>query len=198
MSQSKTSTHTRANSTTVKRLDRSDLRARKHERSSFHELKRSPIVLIFDGVFGNYNQGAIFRLCDAFMVEKVYFCGAKLMPGHRRFLKAARGTHKWVPHEAGGDVKTTVESYAKRGYQIIIGEQCEGSISILEAEISSPVCIVLGGELSGVSPEILPLADHIIELPSLGMANSLNVAMTASILVMSAYKTLMLKSVQSQ
>ena len=173
----------------VKRLNRADLRARKHERSSFHDIERTPIILVFDGVFGNYNQGAIFRLCDAFMVEKVYFCSAELMPGHRRFLKAARGTHKWVPHEAGGDTLTVVRSYAERGYQVIIAEQCEGSVSILEADICSPVCIVLGGELSGVSSEVLPLADHIVELPSLGMANSLNVAMSAGMLVMSAYES---------
>jgi len=172
------------------RLDRGELRARKHDRATFRALPRTPIVLVLDGVFGNYNQGALFRLADAFMLEHLHFCGAPIMPGHRRFTKAARGTLPWVPYSAEEEVTEVVKRYASAGYQIVAVEQCEGSVSALDAPLRGPLCLVLGGELAGVSDEVLALADLTVELPSMGMANSLNVAMTAGMLVFSAYQAL--------
>ena len=177
--------------TPVERLDREGLRARKHERATFHELKRTPIVMVLDGVFGNYNQGALFRLADAFMLERLHFCGAPVMPGHRRFVKAARGTLPWVPYDDEQSVVEVVRGYAERGYQVVAVEQCEGSVPVFEARFVGPVCLVLGGELAGVSPEALALADLTVELPTLGMANSLNVAMSAGMLTLSVYQALL-------
>ena len=174
---------------TPNRLDRASLRSRKHSREEFKELERTPIALVLDGVFGNYNQGALFRLADALMLEQIHFCGVELQTWHRRFLKSARGTHKWVPHTVGMQTREVLENYSTLGYQIVIVEQCEESVSLLDAERATPVCLVLGGELSGVSPDLLSLADLIVELPSLGMANSLNVAMSAGMVAMSAFKS---------
>ena len=174
---------------TPKKLDRTSLRSRKHSREDFKNLERTPIVLVLDGVFGNYNQGALFRLADALMLEQIHFCGVELQTWHRRFLKSARGTHKWVPHTTGKHASGLIENYSSLGYQIVIVEQCEGSVSLLDAELKTPLCLVFGGELTGVSQELLSLSDLIVELPSLGMANSLNVAMSAGMVAMSAFKS---------
>ncbi|MEE2643313.1 MAG: TrmH family RNA methyltransferase [Myxococcota bacterium] len=174
------------------RLDRDDLRARKHDRARFHTLDRTPIALVLDGVFGSYNQGAIFRLADAFLIERIHFCGTPVIAGHRRFLKAARGTHPWVPYTSEEEVTAVVQRYADQGYQVVAVEQCEGSVSVLDLndQLRAPLCLVLGGELSGVSPEALELAELVVEHPTLGMANSLNVAMSAGMLVLSAYRSI--------
>ena len=172
------------------RLTREALRARKGDRAAFRERARLPISLILDDVQGTYNQGAIFRLCDAFMLEKVHLCGAALQTQHRRFLKAARGTHGWVPYTEHQDILAVLDAYRAKGYQLIAVEQCEGSVPIHELRFSSRVCLILGGELSGVSEPVLARADVIAELPSDGMANSLNVAMSAGIAVYAAYSAM--------
>ena len=168
------------------RLTRQDLRQRKPTRSHFETLERQRIALVLDGVEGTYNQGAIFRLCDAFLLEKVHFCGVELQLSHRRFLKAARGTHGWVPHGHGEDIELVIQTYRERGYQIVAVEQCLGSQEIDDIAFDSCVCLVFGGELTGVSQAIIDSADVVAELPSLGMANSLNVAMSAGIAVYAA------------
>ena len=178
-------------STGPQRLDRQDLRNRKTERQTFHQKARAPIVLILDGVDGNYNKGAIFRLCDALMVEKVHFCGAEVEPWHHRFKKSARGTYKWVPYEDGEDVARVIASYRTLGYQIVVAEQCSGSVPVWDVCFEKPVCIILGGELSGVSPQVVVMADVVVELPTMGMANSLNVSMSAGMLVLAAYSQFM-------
>ena len=172
------------------RLYTSELRARKHDRAQFATLPRTPIVLILDGVHGNYNKGAMFRLCDAFMVEKIHFCRTTLEPRHRRFAKSARGTYRWVPHEVGEDTLAVINDYRERGYRIVVTEQCEGSVGLETADLSGPICIVLGGELEGVAPDVVAAADAVVELPTLGMANSLNVSLSAAMMVLSAYRQL--------
>ena len=174
----------------LERLDRAALRARKLDRFTFKDQPRTPIVLILDGVEGNYNKGAVFRLCDAFMLEHLHLCNTDLEYWHRRFTKAARGTMKWVPYTVGENTMTVIERYRAEAYQIIVAEQCEGSVPVWEAVFSDPLCIVLGGELTGVSGEVIGQADLCVELPTMGMANSLNVSMSAGMLVFAAYQQL--------
>lgn len=170
------------------RLYTRDLRARKHDRAGFRQLPRTPIALILDGVHGHYNKGAMFRLCDAFMVEMIHFCRTTLEPRHRRFAKSARGTYRWVPHRIGEETLSVIQDYRSRGYRVVVAEQCEGSVSLEDADLSGPICIVMGGELEGVAPDVVAAADAVVELPTLGMANSLNVSLSAAMMVLSAYR----------
>ena len=172
------------------RLDTDALRSRKIDREAFTEIPRSPIALVLDGVYGNYNKGALFRLADAFLVEKLHFCGTTLEHWHRRFKKSARGTQGWVPHSVDEDTLEVLGAYRERGYQIVVVEQCTGSIPLLETRFSSPVCIVLGGEIRGVNPAVVEAADLVVELPTMGMANSLNVSMSAGMVVLMAFQQL--------
>ena len=165
------------------RLSREDLRDRKGPRKQFRARSRQPITIVLDGVLGTYNQGAIFRLCDAFLIEKVHFCKTTIHSKHRRFLKSARGTQKWVPYTDGENCLELVRDYRQKGYQIVVAEQCTGSTPALTAQYNSPVCLVLGGELAGVSQDVVDAADLVVEFPCHGMANSINVSMTAAMLV---------------
>ncbi len=175
---------------TPSRLDTEALRARKPDRHTFRDAPRVPIAIVLDGVQGNYNKGAIFRLCDAFLIEHLHLCDTTLEHWGRRFVKAARGTYHWVPYTVGEDTVEVVRAYQTKGYQVVVTEQCTGSIPVWEAELRGPVCIVLGSEMEGVSPAVVAAADVIVELPTMGMANSLNVSMSAAMLVMSAFRSL--------
>ena len=175
----------------LERLDTEALRARKERREGFKERPRTPIVLVLDGVQGSYNHGAIFRLCDALMIERLHLCHTELASGHRRFVKAARGTYKWVPHVTGEATVEVLAHYRAEGYHVVAVEQCEGSLPVGEAHFKRPLCLVLGGELSGVSEQALELVDLCVELPTLGMANSMNVAMSAGMVALTAYQQLL-------
>ena len=83
-----------------------------------------------------------------------------------------------------------LDAYKARGYQVVVTEQCHGSVPVSEAVFTAPLCIVLGGETSGVSPGVVEAADLVVELPTLGMANSLNVSMSAGMVVLSAFRSL--------
>ncbi len=172
------------------RLTTDHLRDRKPARETFDALPRTPIALVLDGVTGPYNQGALFRLADGFLLEWLHFCKADIQPHNRRLKKAARGTMDWVRFSVGEDTVEVVQAYRDRGYQIVAAEQADGSVSAREAVFRGPVCVVMGAELLGVSDPVLALADVVVEFPSLGMANSLNISMSAAMLVHSVYDRL--------
>ncbi len=171
----------------ARRIGTDALRARKPDRADFESIPRTPIALVLDGVHGPYNQGALFRLADGFLLEKLHFCRATLVAWNRRFKKAASGTPRWVPHAVGEATGDVVCAYRGRGYQIVVAEQAAGSVPVWEAPLRAPMCIVLGAELDGVSESVVALADVVVELPSLGMANSLNISMSAAMMIVSAY-----------
>jgi len=74
-----------------------ELRRNKIAREEFLTLPRRPITVVLDGVTQNYNIGAVFRLCDAFLVQQLVICGTQVDLRKRRLVQAAQGTQHWVP-----------------------------------------------------------------------------------------------------
>ncbi len=74
-----------------------ELRLSKVTREEFLTRPRRPTTVVLDGVSQSYNIGAIFRLCDAFLVQQPVICGTKLDLRKRRLVQAAQGTQHWVP-----------------------------------------------------------------------------------------------------
>jgi tRNA G18 (ribose-2'-O)-methylase SpoU len=73
-------------------LAKADLRQGKPDREAFPTLPRGPITVVLNGIKQNYNIGAIFRLCDAFLAVRLVICGTKINLRKRKLVQAARGT----------------------------------------------------------------------------------------------------------
>ena len=138
---------------------------------------------MLDGVTQNYNIGAIFRLCDAFLVQQLVICGTKVELHKRRLVQAAQGTQHWVPWSERQHASQAVAEAKARGAWVVVAEQTTTSVRPEQLVPVFPVTLVLGGERSGVSPEVIEAADAAVAIPMLGMANSLNVATAAAILL---------------
>ena len=78
-------------------LTTAELRRTKSSRDEFIARPRRPITVVLNGVSQNYNIGAIFRLCDAFLVQQLVICGRKVDLHKRKLVQAAQGTQHWVP-----------------------------------------------------------------------------------------------------
>ncbi len=160
-----------------------ELRHNKLTRDEFLARPRKPITVVLDGVTQNYNIGAIFRLCDAFLVQQLVICGTKVELHKRRLVQAAQGTQHWVPWSERQHASEAVADAKVRGAWVVVAEQTTASVHPEQLAPVFPVTLVLGGERSGVSPEAIEVADAAVAIPMLGMANSLNVATTAAILL---------------
>jgi tRNA G18 (ribose-2'-O)-methylase SpoU len=100
-----------------------ELRAAKLTRDEFLARPRIPIMVVLDGVRPNYNIGAIFRLCDAFLVQQLVICGTKAELHKRRLVQAAQGAQHWVPRGERQHAGEAVAESKARGAWVVVAEQ---------------------------------------------------------------------------
>ena len=160
-----------------------ELRRGKCDRASFSQKPRLPVTVVLDEVRQAYNIGAIFRLCDAMLVESLVVAGVEVNLRKRRLAQAAQGTQHWTPWAQVDSAEVAVAKAKADGYQVVVVELASNSVRPEDFVPAFPVCIVLGGERGGVSPAVMKLADAAIEIPMRGMANSINLATAAAIVL---------------
>jgi tRNA G18 (ribose-2'-O)-methylase SpoU len=170
-------------STSDRQLSRAELRGPKPDRVEFTALPRQPITLVLDRVRQSYNIGAIFRLCDAFLVERLVIAGTIVDLRKRKLVQAARGTQRWVPWEHVENAAVAVAAAKSAGARIVAVEQTSAGVAPENLAPVFPVCLVLGSEMAGIAQEIIDMADAAVTIPMLGMANSINVATAAAIVL---------------
>ena len=140
-----------------------------------------PFTVVLNNIRSLYNVGSIFRTADGVGIEKLWLCGITGHPPDPKISKTALGAENTVPWEHSWNIDTVLKELKKRHYQIVFLEQMDRSIPYQNFEPKSPVCLVLGNEISGVSEETLSLCDAAIEIEMAGLKNSLNVTVAFGI-----------------
>jgi tRNA G18 (ribose-2'-O)-methylase SpoU len=172
--------------TVTEPLTKPELRRRKPSREGFAGLPRLPVVLLLDSLKCAHNIGTLLRLADGLMLEKVWICGDTIVPPNGKIRSSSRGAERWVPWEYAYSAMEVGRRLKDARWNIIAAELSADSIPYREARYEAPLCLVLGREYDGVSPDLLALADQVVELPLYGMANSLNVSVVAGVILYEA------------
>jgi 23S rRNA (guanosine2251-2'-O)-methyltransferase len=151
----------------------------------FRTLPRRPIHLVLDNLRSAFNVGAMFRLADAARLSEIVLCGYTAHPPHRKLEQTALGATETVPwrrFDSTVDALTTLKS---DGITIVGAETAASAVPYhkLGLDQGSTVALVLGNEALGLSQSVLALCDSVVRIPVFGYKNSLNVAVSASILV---------------
>lgn len=151
----------------------------------FKHAKKLPIVLVLDNIRSLNNVGSVFRTADAFLLESVYLCGVTGCPPNKEIEKTALGATETVNWQ---HVRSTTEALSllrQRGYTIYAVEQVEGSFPLqaFPYNQNSNIALVLGNEVYGVEQEVINQCDGSIEIPQLGSKHSLNVSVSAGIVI---------------
>ena len=151
----------------------------------FKEAKKIPLVVVLDDVRSLHNIGAVFRTSDAFLVDCIYLCGITATPPHSEMHKTALGAEYTVDWKYFQHTEDAVNELRTMGYTLFAIEQCEGSILLdkLVLEPDKKYAVVLGNEVKGVKQEVVNLCDGCIEIPQFGTKHSLNVSVTAGIII---------------
>ncbi len=151
----------------------------------FKKVKKISLVVVLDDIRSLHNIGAVFRTSDAFLIDRIYLCGITATPPHPEIHKTALGaeyTVDWIHFEHTEDCIKELHSV---GYTILAIEQCKGSTMLneLNLEKDKKYAIVLGNEVKGVKQEVINMCDGCIEIPQFGTKHSLNVSVTAGIIL---------------
>lgn len=137
---------------------------------------RLPVYALLENVRSLYNVGSMFRTADALHVAGLYLCGYTGFPSRREITKTALGAEHTVPWEKHADAVELARNLQAKGMQVVVLEQTDDAVDFWEAPVRFPVCFVVGNEVTGVSEELVALADLCLDLPMAGIKQSLNVA----------------------
>lgn len=151
----------------------------------FHRAEKLPLVVVLDNVRSLHNVGAVFRTSDAFRLEALYLCGITATPPQPEIHKTALGAEDAVDWIYYADTRQAVQHLIDEGYQVWAVEQAEGSTLLqkVQVEPGKRYALVLGNEVKGVQQEVIDMCDGCVEIPQYGTKHSLNVSVTAGILI---------------
>ena len=154
-------------------------------RDEFAASQKLPLTVVLDNIRSLHNVGSVFRTSDAFRVERVVLCGITATPPSAEIHKTALGAEdvvEWQYFESTVDAVAVLRGEGCKIYSI---EQCQGSIALQDFETvpGERYAVVLGNEVKGVQQVVVDASDGAIEIPQFGTKHSLNVSVTAGMVI---------------
>ena len=189
----------------------------------FREAEKLPLIVVLDDVRSLYNVGSVFRSADAFRVEAIYLCGITATPPNAEIHKTALGGEDSVAWRYFERTEEAVEELHRKGVFVYSVEQAEGSTKLQDLDIrlltSAPTemeqdcpaadtshstpplhptpdtryALVMGNEVKGVKQTVVDMSDGCLEIPQFGTKHSLNVSVTAGIVIWEFARRLLLE-----
>ena len=163
---------------TVEELCRMDVTA-------FRAAEKLPLVVVLDNVRSLHNVGSVFRTADAFRLAGVWLCGITACPPSAEIHKTALGAEDSVSWTYCDDTLQAVERLRADGSIVLAVEQVEGSLKLdtFRLDPSRRYALVMGNEVRGVRQDVVDAADQALEIPQYGTKHSMNVSVTAGIVM---------------
>ena len=172
----------------------------------YREADKLPLVVVLDNVRSQHNVGAVFRTADAMRIERVVLCGICCCPPNQELHKTALGAEESVSWTYYKETTEAVQALHKEGYTVYAVEQAHDSMTLEEAAKRltakrsysaavlqrsgltaegghNGIAVVLGHEVFGVQQEVIDLCEGCIEIPQYGTKHSMNVSVTAGIVM---------------
>lgn len=174
----------------MRKLENSEL-----DRKSIEDFKKSektPLILVLDDIRSLHNIGSVFRTADAFLIEKIILCGITATPPNKEIHKTALGATETVTWEHHENVLEVIENLKKENVLTMAIEQVESAIFLQDFKVgkNQKYALVFGNEVYGVSQEAVAICDGCIEIPQLGTKHSLNISVSAGIVVWDLFQKL--------
>lgn len=162
------------------------------EVEEFKKAIKTPFCIVLDDIRSLNNIGSVFRTADAFLIEKIYLCGITAIPPNKDIHKTALGATESVDWEYVKDITILVEALKSRGVKIISIEQAENATMLhdFNPEEGEKYAVIFGNEVKGVSQEIVDASDHVVEIPQFGTKHSLNISVSAGIVIWDLFSKL--------
>ena len=160
----------------------------------FKQAEKLPLIVVLDDVRSMHNVGSVFRTGDAFRIEAVYLCGITSTPPNAEIHKTALGAEDSVEWKYFNNAQEAIIALKDTGYEIYSIEQAHGSTMLQNFKPipSKKYAVVLGNEVKGVHQEIIDASDDCLEIPQFGTKHSMNVSVTAGIIIWHFAKNLIL------
>lgn len=153
-----------------------------HEENQFQQ-NQFPITLVCDNIYFQQNIGSLFRIGEAFGIEKIIFIGKDIPLTPRKINKTSRSTHLHVPHTVFEENKNLIDYLQQHNYEIIALEITSNSKALKEVFLpkNKKIALIIGSEINGINESLLAISNQIVHINMFGKNSSMNVVQAASI-----------------
>lgn len=159
---------------------------------SFKSAEKIPVVVVLDNVRSMHNIGSVFRTSDAFRIESILLCGITAVPPNKEIHKTALGATESVDWQYYENTLDALEYLRTKEYAICAIEQVENSVLLgdFQIEAEKKYALIFGHEVKGVDQSVVNICDFCLEIPQHGTKHSLNVSVSAGIVLWEFYRKL--------
>ncbi|WP_269221762.1 RNA methyltransferase [Flavobacterium sp. IMCC34518] len=172
----------------MRKLENSELERKSIE--DFKKSKKTPLILVLDDIRSLHNIGSVFRTADAFLIEKIILCGITATPPNKEIHKTALGATETVSWEHQENVLDVITNLKKENITTLAIEQVQSAVFLQDFKVNKDqkYALIFGNEVYGVAQEAVAICDGCIEIPQLGTKHSLNISVSAGIVVWDLFK----------
>ena len=151
----------------------------------FKKASKTPLIIVLDNIRSLNNIGSVFRTSDAFLVKKIYLCGITAVPPHKDIHKTALGSTETVEWEYNKNTLDIINKLKKENITIISLEQAENSTMLNDffPDKNKTYALVFGNEVKGVAQQVVDASDLVLEIPQFGTKHSLNISVSAGVVI---------------
>lgn len=151
--------------------------------------KRQPdLTVILENVFDPHNISAVMRTCDAVGIQDIYILNNKIPPHRKWGEKSSSSAAKWLTIHQFTDADECFAALRKNYKKIYTTNLSSDAVSLHELNLTEPVALVFGNEHSGVSEEIIAMADGNFIIPQVGIIKSLNISVACAVSLYEAFR----------
>ena len=167
----------------MRKIENSELNRKSIE--DFKNATKTPLIIVLDDIRSLNNIGSVFRTSDAFLLEKIFLCGITATPPNKEIHKTALGATETVSWEYRQSVVDVIQELKQDTIKVFAVEQVENAVFLhdFKVDLTKKYAWVFGNEVFGVSQEAIEACDGCIEIPQLGTKHSLNIAVSAGIVI---------------
>lgn len=146
------------------------------------------LTVVLENVADPHNISAVMRTCDAVGIQEIYILNT-VIPRHKKWgAKSSSSASKWLTIHQFTDVKTCFDALRKRYNKIYTTHLSTDAVGLHELILTENVALVFGNEHSGVSDELINLADGNFIIPQVGIIKSLNISVACAVSVYEAFR----------
>ncbi len=160
--------------------------------AGFKAAHKTPLIIVLDNIRSLNNIGSVFRTADAFLVSKIYLCGITAQPPHKDINKTALGATDTVNWEYRESTLELVKELQSQSIEVWSVEQAEGATFLDQMTLApqKTYALIFGNEVKGVQQTVVNASDGVVEIPQFGTKHSLNISVSAGVVVWDFWKKL--------